>query len=45
MPHEVFISYAREDEAIAEHARGTLELNGGRCWMAPRDIAPGAACA
>src|SRR3954452_11839537 len=41
MPHEVFISYASEDEAVASRIRLLLEANGITCWIDSRDI-PGA---
>jgi formylglycine-generating enzyme required for sulfatase activity len=39
--HEVFISYASLDKAIAERLCGALENSGISCWMAPRNIEPG----
>lgn len=41
MAHEIFISYAGEDRAVAETVCARLEGNEMRCWMAPRDILPG----
>src|SRR5215469_2174396 len=41
MAHDVFISYSSKDKAIADAACATLESNGVRCWIAPRDIIPG----
>ena len=41
MAHQVFISYASEDSAAAQAVCGALESSGIRCWIAPRDIAPG----
>lgn len=41
MAHDVFISYSAEDKPIADAMCSTLESNGIRCWMAPRDILPG----
>ncbi len=41
MAHDVFISYSADDRPIAEAMCSTLESNGLRCWMAPRDILPG----
>jgi TolB-like protein len=38
----VFISYASSDSAIAEAACEALEKAGVRCWIAPRDVTPGA---
>ncbi|HEU4589139.1 MAG TPA: TIR domain-containing protein [Gemmatimonadales bacterium] len=38
----VFLSYATADRPLAEAACAALEANGLRCWIAPRDITPGA---
>jgi len=38
----VFISYASLDSAIAETTCEALEKAGVRCWIAPRDVTPGA---
>ena len=45
MDHNVFISYAKEDKDIAYFICDALENNGIRCWIAPRDILPGASYA
>lgn len=42
MDHEVFISYSSKDVTAAQAVCHILEENGIRCWMAPRDIPPGA---
>ena len=42
MAHDAFISYSREDKLAADAACATLEAAGIRCWIAPRDISPGA---
>jgi TIR domain-containing protein len=42
MAHEVFISYAEEDKTTANAACAILESEGISCWIAPRDIRPGA---
>ncbi len=42
MAHDVFISYSTKDKPIADAACATLESAGIRCWIAPRDIQPGA---
>ena len=42
MAHDVFISHARDDKTIADAICATLEREGVRCWVAPRDIRPGA---
>src|SRR5207244_2386999 len=41
-PHAVFISYAAEDHAAAATILAALEAANVPCWMAPRDIQPGA---
>jgi hypothetical protein len=42
MNFDVFISYPHQDKATADAACATLEAAGIRCWIAPRDVAPGA---
>jgi hypothetical protein len=42
MAHDVFISYASSDRNAALAVLHGLERAGIRCWMAPRDIKPGA---
>ena len=39
--HDVFLSYASQDAAIANAVVGALERNGITCWIAPRDVIPG----
>jgi hypothetical protein len=39
---QVFISYAGEDTAVAESVCVALEESAIPCWIAPRDIRPGA---
>ncbi len=41
MAHDVFISYAHENKVMADALCATLERNGLRCWIAPRDVPPG----
>ena len=41
MAHDVFISYSSKDKPIADGVCANLESAGIRCWIAPRDIAPG----
>jgi TolB-like protein/Flp pilus assembly protein TadD len=38
----VFVSYASQDAEMAGKVCSTLEAAGLRCWMAPRDLKPGA---
>ena len=40
--HDVFISYSSPDKAIAEAVCSALEKRGISCWVAPRNIEPGA---
>ncbi len=42
MAHDVFISYSSKDKPAADATCAVLEARGIRCWMAPRDIVPGA---
>lgn len=42
MNHDVFISYSSRDKVAAQAICHALEQNGIRCWIAPRDIPPGA---
>jgi hypothetical protein len=41
--HDVFVSHAFEDKAMADAVCATLEQASIRCWIAPRDIPPGVA--
>jgi TolB-like protein len=40
--HDVFVSYASQDTAIANSIVENLEQLGLKCWIAPRDVKPGA---
>jgi TolB-like protein len=40
--HDVFVSYASQDVAVADAVVAALEKDGLRCWIAPRDVIPGA---
>lgn len=42
MAHDVFISYSSQDKVAADAAVAALESKKVRCWIAPRDIRPGA---
>lgn len=42
MSAQVFISYSSKDRAVANMVCALLEERGHRCWIAPRDIVPGA---
>ncbi len=42
MPHRVFVSHSSVDGEVAEQITAFLENNGVQCWIAPRDIPPGA---
>ena len=37
-----FISYASQDAAVSDAVVGLLESHGVKCWIAPRDVVPGA---
>jgi len=41
MPHDVFISYSKEDKTSANALCHHLEEDGIRCWIAPRDVEVG----
>ena len=41
LSHDVFVSYASQDAAVAQKACSALESAGFRCWIAPRDVVPG----
>ena len=42
MAHDVFISYSSKDKVVADAVCARLEARGIRCWIAPRDVRPGA---
>ena len=42
MAKAAFISYASEDESVASTISAYLERGGVSCWIAPRDVRPGA---
>jgi adenylate cyclase len=42
---DVFISYASANSAVAEAACEAIEQAGMTCWIAPRDVTPGASYA
>jgi hypothetical protein len=42
MAHDVFISYSSKDKVVADAVCAVLEQHRVRCWIAPRDIGPGA---
>ena len=42
MAHDAFISYSSKDKTIADAVCARLEARGIRCWIAPRDVRPGA---
>src|SRR5580704_6707775 len=42
MAFDVFISYPHQNKAVADAACATLEASDIRCWIAPRDVPPGA---
>lgn len=42
MSHDVFISHSSDDKNVADALCAALESLKIRCWIAPRDVAPGA---
>jgi hypothetical protein len=42
MTSDVFVSHSSKDKTIADAVVAVLESKGVRCWVAPRDILPGA---
>jgi TolB-like protein/Flp pilus assembly protein TadD len=42
LSHDVFASYASQDAAVANSLVENLEQHGINCWIAPRDVKPGA---
>jgi hypothetical protein len=40
--HDIFICYSARDKTVANAMCAVLEAEGIRCWIAPRDIVPGA---
>ncbi len=41
MSTDIFVSYSSKDKLVANDICVNLETAGIRCWIAPRDIAPG----
>jgi hypothetical protein len=42
MAHDVFVSHSVKDKAVAEAIVARLEAESVTCWIAPRDVVPGA---
>lgn len=42
MDHDVYVCYSSKDKMAADQVVRTVEANGVTCWMAPRDLKPGA---
>ena len=42
MTHDVFLSHSVKDKAVAEAIVARLESESVTCWIAPRDVVPGA---
>lgn len=42
MQQRIFISHSSQDKDIADRVLSYLESNDQCCWIAPRDIPPGA---
>jgi formylglycine-generating enzyme required for sulfatase activity len=41
MAHDIFISHSNKDKPVADAICANLESASLRCWIAPRDVAPG----
>lgn len=41
MAHTVFIDYSNKDKWVASLVLAAIESKGPKCWIAPRDLAPG----
>jgi hypothetical protein len=42
MAHDVFVSHSVKDKAVADAIVARLEADSVTCWIAPRDVVPGA---
>jgi len=42
MAHDVFVSHSVKDNAVADAVVARLEAESVNCWIAPRDVVPGA---
>src|SRR5215510_5912034 len=42
MAHDVFVSHSVKDKGVAESVVTRLETDAVTCWIAPRDVVPGA---
>ncbi|MDP9004003.1 MAG: TIR domain-containing protein [Verrucomicrobiota bacterium] len=42
MAHDVFVSHSAKDKTVSDALVAKLEAQGIRCWVAPRDVVPGA---
>ena len=42
MAHDVFLSHSEKDKAVADAVVAHLEAESVSCWVAPRDVVPGA---
>src|SRR5213075_1918598 len=42
MAHDVFVSHSVKDKAVADSIVARLEAESVTCWIAPRDVVPGA---
>ncbi|PYJ32357.1 MAG: hypothetical protein DME88_11310 [Verrucomicrobia bacterium] len=42
MAHDVFVSHSVKDKAVADAIVARLEGDSVTCWIAPRDVVPGA---
>ena len=42
MAHDVFVSHSVKDKVVADAVVARLEAKSVTCWVAPRDVVPGA---
>src|SRR6266496_1039806 len=42
MAHDIFLSHSEKDKAVADAVVARLEADSVSCWIAPRDVVPGA---
>ena len=42
MAHDVFVSHSVKDKTVADAIVARLEADSVTCWIAPRDVVPGA---
>ncbi len=42
MTHDIFLSHSVKEEHVADSVVAKLEAESVSCWIAPRDVVPGA---